>query len=215
MKNKWKMGVLIAGSFLVFLAGGISIHRLKEEKYELQNRLDREIQQNIAKEVLRFHVIANSDTKEDQKLKMQVKKELLEYMNGFLVESAGVDETKEAVLEHLTEIEQMAKEIVEENGYEYRVEAKVEKCEFPEKIYGNCTFPKGEYETLTITIGEGRGHNWWCVLYPGLCFINDSYGIVTDEKIDELKKVLTEEEFLSIWNDPKERKKVRIAWKWF
>ena len=165
--------------------------------------------------MLRFHVIANSDTKEDQKLKMQVKTELLEYMNGFLKESDGLEETKETVLGHLTEIKQTAKEIVEESGYEYRVEAKMEKCEFPEKVYGNCTFPKGEYETLTVTIGAGKGHNWWCVLYPSLCFINDSYGVVADEKIEELKKVLTEEEFISIWNDPKERKKVRISWKWF
>ena len=211
---RWKLWILSAGIAFLLMAGGVRIHKLKE-KYELQNRLEREVQQNIAKEVLRFHVIANSDTKEDQKLKMQVKTELLEYMNGFLKESDGLEETKEIVLGHLTEIKQTAKEIVEESGYEYRVEAKMEKCEFPEKVYGNCTFPKGEYETLTVTIGAGKGHNWWCVLYPSLCFINDSYGVVADEKIEELKKVLTEEEFISIWNDPKERKKVRISWKWF
>ena len=68
---------------------------------------------------------------------------------------------------------------------------------------------------MTVTIGAGKGHNWWCVLYPSLCFINDSYGVVADEKIEELKKVLTEEEFISIWNNPEERKKVRISWKWF
>ena len=161
---RWKLWILSAGIALLLMAGGVRIHKLKEEKYELQNRLEREVQQNIAKEVLRFHVIANSDTKEDQKLKMQVKTELLEYMNGFLKESDGLEETKETVLGHLTEIKQTAKEIVEESGYEYRVEAKMEKCEFPEKVYGNCTFPKGEYETLTVTIGAGKGHNWWCVL---------------------------------------------------
>ena len=92
---RWKLWILSAGIALLLMAGGVRIHKLKEEKYELQNRLEREVQQNIAKEVLRFHVIANSDTKEDQKLKMQVKTELLEYMNGFLKESDGLEETKE------------------------------------------------------------------------------------------------------------------------
>lgn len=108
---RWKLWILSAGIALLLMAGGVRIHKLKEEKYELQNRLEREVQQNIAKEVLRFHVIANSDTKEDQKLKMQVKTELLEYMNGFLKESDGLEETKEIVLGHLTEIKQTAKEI--------------------------------------------------------------------------------------------------------
>ena len=93
---RWKLWILSAGIALLLMAGGVRIHKLKEEKYELQNRLEREVQQNIAKEVLRFHVIANSDTKEDQKLKMQVKTELLEYMNGFLKESDGGDKRNRA-----------------------------------------------------------------------------------------------------------------------
>lgn len=212
MKSKWMIRIIVAGFILAVMMQG---YRLKGEKEEAQRRFQKEVQQGIAKEVLRFHVIANSDTKEDQELKMQVKTELLEYMNGFLTSADGLEETREAVLENLSDIQEKAGQIVAKNGSDYRVDAKVEKCEFPEKTYGNCTFPKGEYETLTVTIGDGMGHNWWCVLYPGLCFINDSYSVISDEKIEELKKVLTEEEFLSIWNDPKERKKVRIAWKWF
>ena len=196
---RWKLWILSAGIALLLMAGGVRIHKLKEEKYELQNRLEREVQQNIAKEVLRFHVIANSDTKEDQKLKMQVKTELLEYMNGFLKESDGLEETKEIVLGHLTEIKQTAKEIVEESGYEYRVEAKMEKCEFPEKVYGNCTFPKGEYETLTVTIGAGKGHNWWCVLYPNMCFRDSVYEIVDEDAKEELQEVLSPEEYEDVF----------------
>lgn len=212
MKSKWKIWVIVAGLMLAVIVQG---YRLNEEKEEAKRRYEKEVQQGIAKEVLRFHVIANSDTKKDQELKMQVKTGLLEYMNGFLASADGLEETREAVLKNLTEIKEKASQIVAKNGSNDRVDAKVEKCEFPEKTYGNCTFPKGEYETLTVTIGDGKGHNWWCVLYPGLCFINDSYSVISDEKIEELKKVLTEEEFLSIWNDKEERKKVRIAWKWF
>ena len=201
---RWKLWILSAGIALLLMAGGVRIHKLKEEKYELQNRLEREVQQNIAKEVLRFHVIANSDTKEDQKLKMQVKTELLEYMNGFLKESDGLEETKETVLGHLTEIKQTAKEIVEESGYEYRVEAKMEKCEFPEKVYGNCTFPKGEYETLTVTIGAGKGHNWWCVMYPPIC-------LPAAEKKDELEDVLEKEQIDILENQPKYEIKFKIV----
>lgn len=211
MKNKWII-LIMTGLLLI---ASVQIKRLEDEKNEAQRHFQQEVQQGIAKEVLRFHVIANSDTKKDQELKMQVKRELLEYMNGFLASADGLEETREAVLENLSDIQEKAGQIVVKNGSDYKVDAKLEKCEFPKKTYGNCTFPKGEYETLTVTIGDGKGHNWWCVLYPGLCFINDSYSVISDEKIEELKKVLTEEEFLSIWNDKEERKKVRIAWKWF
>ena len=91
----------------------------------------------------------------------------------------------------------------------------VEKTYLPERTYRDCTFPAGEYEALNIRIGKGEGKNWWCVLYPSLCFIDDTWGIVSREKKEELREILTEEEFRAVLEDPEEKKKVRIGFKWF
>lgn len=207
-------------ALLIGLAGtlfftGLNTVRLKRENREIKARLDREIQQGIAGEVFRLHVIANSDTEKDQELKLKVKTRIVEYLKEILGEDAGLEETKEAVLTHLTEIEQEAENLIEEQGFDYPVEVVVEKTYFPEKTYGDCTFPAGEYEALKVKIGSAKGQNWWCVLYPSLCFLDDTYGIVTEEKKEDLKEVLTAEEFQEILGDSREKKKLRFGFRWF
>ena len=207
-------------ALLIGLAGtlfftGLNTVRLKRENREIKARLDREIQQGIAGEVFRLHVIANSDTEKDQELKLKVKTRIVEYLKEILGEDAGLEETKEAVLTHLTEIEQEAENIIEEQGFDYPVEVVVEKTYFPEKTYGDCTFPAGEYEALKVKIGSAKGQNWWCVLYPSLCFLDDTYGIVTEVKKEDLKEVLTAEEFQEILGDSREKKKLRFGFRWF
>ena len=198
-----------------FFFTGLNTVRLKRENREIKARLDREIQQGIAGEVFRLHVIANSDTEKDQELKLKVKTRIVEYLKEILGEDAGLEETKEAVLTHLTEIEQEAENIIEEQGFDYPVEVVVEKTYFPEKTYGDCTFPAGEYEALKVKIGSAKGQNWWCVLYPSLCFLDDTYGIVTEVKKEDLKEVLTAEEFQKILGDSREKKKLRFGFRWF
>lgn len=211
---------LILASVLIGLAGtlfltGLNIVQLKRENREIKARLQREIQQGIAGEVFRLHVIANSDTEEDQELKLKVKARIVAYLEEILGEDADLEETKEAVLTHLGEIEREAERLVHEQGFDYPVKAVVEKTYFPKKSYGDCTFPAGEYEALNVKIGEARGHNWWCVLYPSLCFIEDTYGVVTEEKKEDLKSVLTTEEFLEILEKPEEKKRIRFRFRWF
>lgn len=211
---------LILASVLIGLAGtlfltGLNIVQLKRENREIKARLQREIQQGIAGEVFRLHVIANSDTEEDQKLKLKIKTRIVEYLEEILGKDADLEETKEAVLTHLGEIEREAERLVHEQGFDYPVKAVVEKTYFPKKSYGDCTFPAGEYEALNVKIGEARGHNWWCVLYPSLCFIEDTYGVVTEEKKEDLKSVLTTEEFLEILEKPEEKKRIRFRFRWF
>lgn len=211
---------ILLAALLIGLAGtlfftGLNTVRLKRENREIKARLDREIQQGIAGEVFRLHVIANSDTEKDQELKLKVKTRIVEYLKEILGEDAGLEETKEAVLTHLTEIEQEAENFIEEQGFDYPVEAVVEKTYFPEKTYGDCTFPAGEYEALKVKIGSAKGQNWWCVLYPSLCFLDDTYGIVTEEKKEDLKEVLTAEEFQEILGDSREKKKLRFGFRWF
>lgn len=211
---------LILASVLIGLAGtlfltGLNTVQLKRENREIKARLQREIQQGIAGEVFRLHVIANSDTEEDQKLKLKIKTRIVEYLEEILGKDADLEKTKEAVLTHLGEIEREAEKLVHEQGFDYPVKAVVEKTYFPKKSYGDCTFPAGEYEALNVKIGEARGHNWWCVLYPSLCFIEDTYGVVTEEKKEDLKSVLTTEEFLEILEKPEEKKRIRFRFRWF
>lgn len=154
-----------------------------------------EIQKKMAQEVFRFHVLANSDSEEDQALKMKVKEEVLAYMKQDLPESKSVERTKEWAVTHLEEIEEVAIRTLRQEGCQDSVHAEVTNCYFPDKTYGDVTFPNGYYDALRIEIGEAKGHNWWCVLYPNLCFIDAVHAVVPDEGKEELKEVLDEEEY--------------------
>lgn len=180
-KQRWCLfaGIMVA----LFITGAIV--RAKEIS----------IQQNIAEEVFRFHVLANSDGKEDQDLKMKVKEEILAYMKKELPESHNVEETRAWAVQQLEKIEKKAREIIVSNGYDYQVNAEVTKCYFPDKTYGDVTFPAGKYEALRIEIGEAKGQNWWCVLYPNLCFFDAVHAVVPEAGKQELQQVLEEDAY--------------------
>ena len=154
-----------------------------------------EVQKKMADEVFRFHVLANSDSEKDQALKMKVKEKVIDYMKEELPESESVEMTKAWAKNHLAEIEAMAEDALQKEGCIDTVKAEVTTCYFPDKTYGDITFPKGEYEALRIEIGAAKGQNWWCVLYPNLCFIDAVHAVVADEGKEELKEVLDEEEY--------------------
>lgn len=154
-----------------------------------------EVQKKMADEVFRFHVLANSDSEKDQALKMKVKEKIIDYMKEELPESESVEMTKAWAKNHLAEIEAMAEDALQKEGCIDTVKAEVTTCYFPDKTYGDITFPKGEYEALRIEIGAAKGQNWWCVLYPNLCFIDAVHAVVPDEGKKELKEVLDEEEY--------------------
>lgn len=220
MKKKEIKNKVFLWAAMIGLIGTLGITSFQtvafaEKTQELQERLDKEVQEGIAGKIFRLHVVANSDKEEDQELKLDVKKTVVDYLSRRLGSGADLEETREYVLENLPEIEQAALKTIEEQGKDYPVSAVVEKTYFPDKTYGDCTFPAGEYEALNIRIGKGEGKNWWCVLYPSLCFIDDTWGIVSREKKEELREILTEEEFRAVLEDPEEKKKVRIGFKWF
>ncbi|MEE1086168.1 MAG: stage II sporulation protein R [Schaedlerella sp.] len=156
------------------------------------------LQENLAEEVLRFHVLANSDSEEDQALKMKVKEGILSYLEGAMPEMENVSETSEWVRNHTDALEEVSGKIIAQEGYEYTVSAAVTTCWFPQKTYGDVTFPQGNYKALRIEIGEAEGQNWWCVLYPGLCFLDAANAVFPDEGKKRLKDVLTEEEYSSL-----------------
>ncbi|MEF9840370.1 MAG: stage II sporulation protein R [Lachnospiraceae bacterium] len=155
----------------------------------------RETQQHMAQEVLRFHVLANSDSKQDQALKMQVKEAVLSFMSSQLTQPANLEETRKWAIGHCDEIEKIGRKIIKKEGYQYPIKAEVNTCHFPDKTYGDVTFPAGNYQALRIEIGEAKGQNWWCVLYPNLCFIDATNAVVPEEGKEELKTVLSSEEY--------------------
>ena len=154
-------------------------------------------QEKLADEVFRFHVLANSDSEADQELKLKVRDGILSYMNNNIYDCKR-ESVKYWAENNLTEIEQIALRVIYENGYSYPVKAEVMKCYFPDRKYGNVLFPKGYYEALRVEIGKASGHNWWCVLYPALCFTDATCAVVTEDAEKELQKVLDEETYETV-----------------
>ena len=154
-----------------------------------------EIQQSIAHKILRFHVLANSDSDADQNVKKQVRDAVGTYLRPYLEECSNMEMTREVVNEHMQEVIEVSKDVLIDN-----VTAEITHTDFPEKVYGEYTFPAGEYEALEIRLGNGEGHNWWCVLYPNMCFKGTVYEVVEDEACKELKEVLSPKEYETVFN---------------
>lgn len=157
-----------------------------------------QIQQGISEKIMRFHVVANSNSDRDQELKLKVKEAVVSYISPILKESADINQSKEILAEKQDEILAIADKVIRDNGYDYPVTVGFEHTYFPTKSYGSYTFPPGEYEAFMIRIGKSEGKNWWCVLYPPLCFIDISHGVVDQECGGQLENILTTEEFSAV-----------------
>ena len=128
-----------------------------------------EEQQELADSVIRFHVIANSDSREDQVLKLAVRDRVLEQAQAVYPQNATLPQARAALEGALDQLAQAGQAVVEEQGYDYQVTARMEQCWFPTKEYDGFALPAGEYTALRVVIGEGQGQNWWCVAFPPLC----------------------------------------------
>lgn len=148
--------------------------------------------------LLRFHVVANSDLKSDQDVKIKVRDEILKEMGSLLSEAENREESIEIVKENISRIEGIADSIIKKEGKNYASRAEVGDFLFPVKSYGDITLPSGKYKALKVVLGEGGGKNWWCVMFPPLCFIDITKGLTSKETNKELKDVLTDEEISSI-----------------
>ena len=183
--NKAGWVFILTATIMLVIAGG----RLYSDSEE------RQLQKGIASNIIRFHVRAESDSKEDQWLKLQVKEAVLAYISPVLSKSQSVDESRQLLYNESENIRNVAAATLRSLGDESDVNVYFENCYFPMKTYGVMTFPPGEYEAFRVDIGEAQGKNWWCVLYPPLCFVDAVYGEVPEESKEELKGVLTEEEY--------------------
>lgn len=149
--------------------------------------------------ILRFHVRANSDSDEDQALKIAVKEDVVTMLKPLLSDCENVTESKNVIVANLQNIYTTAVNTIVEQGYDYTVKVYVTEEEFPAKTYGDLTFPEGDYQALRIDIGAAKGQNWWCVMYPPLCFIDESTAVVSEEGKEELKEALTAEEYAALF----------------
>lgn len=154
---------------------------------------------DIEESVLRLHIVANSDSDEDQALKLIVRDEVVDRC-GFLFENcASAEQSIKTAADNIGFIRYVAEQVITENGYNYDADCQVTQCVFPTKQYERpgdsvVSLPRGEYNALNIKIGDAQGKNWWCVMYPPLCFV-DGVASVPDETDELLKSQLTASEY--------------------
>lgn len=158
------------------------------------------VSNNIANGVFRLHVIANSDSPEDQNLKYIVRDELIKYMNTLAKDCNSKQEVIEIAKNNISNFENIAKKTIKDNGFNYNVTVEIGNFDFPTKTYGDITLPAGTYDSLKIKIGKSEGQNWWCVMFPPLCFVDVTTGIVPEESKKEMKEAMPEEEYSLISN---------------
>ena len=130
----------------------------------------------LEENLVRLHVVANSDSQEDQNLKLQVRDAIVEQLNGVMEELDSAQEAKEFLAEHLGELEDTANRVLQQAGSHLKAQVSLALEEFPTRVYDTFQLPAGLYEALRVTIGEGAGHNWWCVVFPTLCVPASSEG---------------------------------------
>lgn len=174
-------------------------------------RYTKDVTDSISKEVIRFHVVANSDTTDDQLLKQKVRDEVIGFIEPLIEECESVEDTRYIIKGSLPIIKEISEEVIEDWGKDYQVYVALDKANFPTKSYGDVVLPAGEYEACRIVIGEGKGENWWCVMYPPLCYLDVATGVVPLEGKEQLEKELNEEQYNLLTN--KEDKNYEIRFK--
>lgn len=164
-----------------------------------------QVQQAISKEIIRFHVIADNDSTKAQEVKLKIRDEILKNIQPKLEGITDISKARIVMKNELKNIEEISKQVMEAEGVSYPVKAVLEKREFPIKIYGDLAFPSGEYEALDVKIGNAAGKNWWCVMFPSLCVVDGTYQVVPEDKKEELKKTVGEENYEILVNGEEEK----------
>ena len=142
----------------------------------------------IPNDAIRLRILANSDKEEDQALKRKVRDAVNEQITNWVSELTSKEVAKDLLKEKLPEIQEIAERVVEEEKANQAVNVTFDKVDFPTKLYGEFLYPAGQYDAILITLGEGEGANWWCVLFPPLCFLDFSNGVAVSDGFEEEKK---------------------------
>ncbi|HBA03794.1 MAG TPA: stage II sporulation protein R [Clostridium sp.] len=194
------ISIVVTIFFIVILL--VKVQGVEAANFISENKMSDNVSiEDISGKLIRFHVIANSDSEKDQNLKLKVRDKVLEYVQPLLKDSKNIEESREILNRENEKVLEIAREVIKENGYDNSVESTLDKENFPVKTYGNITLPQGEYEAYRIIIGTGEGQNWWCVMFPPICFVDITKGEVAyEETEEEMKKVLDDEEFNMVDN---------------
>lgn len=134
----------------------------------------RTTEETLANGVVRLHIRANSDSKEDQALKLKVRDRILKEAGHLFEDTTSTSEALKEASENLSYIKAIAEDEIRRNGYDYPVNIRLGKSDFPMKVYNDLSLPAGTYEALVVEIGSGEGQNWWCVMFPPLCFVDEA-----------------------------------------
>ncbi|MDU5081369.1 stage II sporulation protein R [uncultured Tissierella sp.] len=186
---KYKKLILLLSLFIISFT--YIIHPLIENKAK----------EGFKDEIIRFHIRANSDKEEDQALKLKIRDEILKEMNDKFRDTKSIGESRRIIKDNMEEMKYITERVIKEEGKDYNVAVTLGQDNFPTRKYGNLVLPSGEYETLLITLGEGKGQNWWCVMFPPLCFVDVTHSVAYNlEK--ELGVTLEEE-----------KPKLKLKWK--
>ncbi|TYP49235.1 stage II sporulation protein R [Thermosediminibacter litoriperuensis] len=198
--------IILLAMFAAIIGGsGIAGGRLDGEK--TVSGIDVE---DISSKIIRLHVVANGDSPEDQELKLRVRDAVIKALEKDLAKVEDIDVSREYIKAHLTDIEEIARREIKKSGKDYSVRALFGRFPFPVKTYGFITLPAGEYEALRIIIGKGEGRNWWCVLFPPLCFVDITHAVAREEAKIKLGSVLTQEEMAAVDNTHNRKDKPAI-----
>ncbi len=193
---------LALGCFILALLLGLG--QVQKEREALAGRL--------APSILRFHILANSDGKEDQQVKLEVRSLILDYIRKLLPDDAGKAGTAACLLKNRDAIEHCADRYLSENGFDYQASLQVTQCYFPTRVYDRIVFPCGTYDAVRITLGKGKGHNWWCVLYPRFCFVDAACSETPEESLALLRQNLNQDDYLALEDH---RPEIRICFRLF
>ena len=149
----------------------------------------------ISDSVFRLHVIAASDSEEDQNLKYLVRDKVISYIDSILSNTQTKEDAMHKISASLSDLQSIAQQAIYENGFDYIASIEMGSSYFPTKYYGDVSLPNGYYDCLKIKIGKAEGQNWWCVLFPPLCFVDVSSGIVPESSKEIMKDNLSNEEY--------------------
>lgn len=201
-------------AFIVFFI--VVILMLSYNKSEVYGdiNVNQRNEESIASKIIRFHVLANSDSNEDQALKLKVRDQVLAFIAPKMSKSSSASESKQILLKYNNDIDRIAENVVRKSGYNYGVKTELSRAYFPIKTYGTITLPEGKYDAYRILIGSAKGHNWWCVMFPPLCFTDITKGNVEVEKTqNEMKKVLTKDEYDMVDNSKTNNNRIVVKFK--
>lgn len=149
---------------------------------------------DIKDKIIRLHVVANSDSPEDQAIKLRIRDAIIKELEPKLENMKSQEEVKNLISANMDNLISAAEEEMAKIGKSYPIDIELGTYEFPTKVYGDLTFPAGSYQALNVKIGEAKGKNWWCVMFPPLCFVDIAQGVVSEKTLEEFKEILDENE---------------------